>query len=87
MSFDRPDENKAFKDAQAFPYPLLSDEDRSVGEAYGAKKGPDEQWADFPKRLTFLIDPAGVVRRVYTVSDVATHPEAVLNDILSGAAH
>jgi thioredoxin-dependent peroxiredoxin len=88
-SFDTPEENKAFKEAQGFPYPLLADTDKSVGAAYGAKKGDDEQWADFAKRVTHLIDPDGVVRRAYTVTDVATHPETVLNDILSlsGAAH
>lgn len=87
ISFDTPEENKAFKEAQGFPYQLLSDQDFAVGEAYGARKGPDEQWRDFAKRVTFLIDPAGVVRRVYEVQDVATHPETVLADIVSGAAH
>jgi peroxiredoxin len=37
--------------------------------------------------VTYLIDPAGVVRRVYNVEDVSTHSEVVLADILSGAAH
>lgn len=40
-----------------------------------------------PKRVTFLIDPAGVIRKVYEVQDVAGHAEVVLGDILSGAAH
>ena len=38
-------------------------------------------------RKTYLIDPAGVVRRVYDVQDVATHSDEVLADILSGTAH
>jgi peroxiredoxin len=54
-----------------------------MGEAYGAKKGPDEKYPDFPKRLTFLIDPEGTVRKVYEVTDVATHPDQVLADIRS----
>jgi peroxiredoxin len=58
-----------------------------VGEAYGARKGPDEQWRDFAKRMTYLIDPTGVVRKVYEVTDVKTHPDEVLNDILSASAH
>jgi len=62
---------------------LLSDVDRTVGEAYGAKKGPDEQWADFANRYTFLIDPEGVVRKVYQVKDIAAHPDEVLEDITS----
>jgi peroxiredoxin len=63
----------------------LSDVDKSVGAAYGAKKGDDEQWNDFAKRVTVLIDPEGVVRRTYTVSDVTTHPDTVLADIRSSA--
>lgn len=82
-SFDTPAENKQFADAQAFPYRLLSDADRSVGEAYDVKKGPDEQWADFPRRRSFLIDPDGVVRRIYDVTDVAGHPQQVLDDLIA----
>ena len=52
-----------------------------MGEVYGAKKKPDEQWADFANRITYLIDPEGVVRRVYKVKDVAAHPDEVLADI------
>jgi peroxiredoxin Q/BCP len=82
-SFDTVEENRAFAEAQAFEYPLLSDVTREVGEAYGVKKGPDEQWADFPRRHTILIDPDGVVRKIYEVTDVAGHPAEVLADIVS----
>lgn len=54
-----------------------------MGEAYGAKKGADEKYPDFAKRLTFLIDPEGVVRKVFTVTDVKTHPDEVLGVIRS----
>ena len=37
--------------------------------------------ADFARRHSFLIDPAGVVRKVYEVTDVATHPQQVLDDV------
>jgi peroxiredoxin len=78
---------RAFAEAQQFPYRLLSDVSRTVGAAYGVKKGPDEQWADFPRRHTILIDPDGIVRRIYAVTDVAANPADVLADIrrLSGA--
>ena len=61
--------------------PRLSDADRSIGEAYGAKKGADEDWPDFPRRVSILIDPDGNVARTYTVKDVAAHPGEVLADI------
>ena len=57
--------------------------DHAVGRAYGAEKGADEQYPDFPKRITYLIDPEGVVANVYEVTDVAAHPDEVLADIRS----
>ena len=73
-SFDTPEDNKQFADAEGFPYRLLSDRDRSVGQAYGVAKGHGEQYADFPRRRSFLIDPDGVVRKIYDVTDTAGHP-------------
>ena len=42
-SFDTPEENKAFADAQSFEFRLLSDVDRAVGAAYEATRPPDDQ--------------------------------------------
>ena len=81
MSFDTPEENRAFAADQGFPYRLLSDVDRSVGAAYGTKKTPDEKFADFASRMTYLIDPAGRVEQVYAVDDVTAHPDRVLADL------
>jgi peroxiredoxin Q/BCP len=80
-SFDTVEDNRAFAEAQQFGYRLLSDTSREVGEAYGVKKSADEQWADFPKRITYLIDRDGLVRRIYLVTDVATNADEVLADI------
>jgi peroxiredoxin Q/BCP len=81
ISFDTPVENKAFKEKFEFPFKLLSDVDKKVGEAYGAAKGPDEQWPDFAKRLSFLIDPDGKIAKVYEVADIPAHPAEVLADL------
>ena len=45
-----------------------------------------ERYRDFPLRVSYLIDPAGVIRRAYTVADVAGHADHVLHDValLSG---
>jgi peroxiredoxin Q/BCP len=87
-SFDTPADNKTFAEAQRFAFHLLSDVDRTVGEAYGALRGPDEQYPDFPRRISYLIDQEGVIRRVYTVTDTAGHAGEVLADLaeLQGAA-
>lgn len=62
---------------------MLSDVDHAVGRQYGVEKGPDEQWPDFPKRITYLIDREGKVAKVYEVTDVGAHPDEVLADIRS----
>jgi len=80
-SFDTPEENKAFADAQGFGFPLLSDVDRNVGRAYEVVRAPDERYADFPERRSYLIDPDGVIRRVYSVTDVTAHADEVLADL------
>jgi thioredoxin-dependent peroxiredoxin len=81
ISYDTPEENRAFAEAQSFPYRLLSDPDRRVSEAYGASKGPDEQFPDFPKRISYLVAPDGTIARRYEVTDVNTHPQHVLDDL------
>ena len=80
-SFDTPAENLAFATAQGFTYSLLSDVDRSVGSAYDAVRRPGEQYEQFPRRVAHLIDPKGIVRAIYDVSDVAGFAEQVLADL------
>jgi thioredoxin-dependent peroxiredoxin len=60
---------------------LLCDVDRAVGRAYGVERGADEPYPDYPKRITYLIDPSGNIAKVYVVSDVGAHPDEVLEDI------
>jgi len=60
---------------------LLCDVDRTVGRLYGAEKGADEPYPDFPKRITYLIDPEGVVAKAYVVTDAGAHPAEVLSDL------
>jgi len=81
ISFDAPDDNKAFADAQEFGFVLLSDVDRTVGRRYEVVREDDDQYAAFPMRQSFLIDPGGVVRKVYSVWDVAGHADDVLADL------
>lgn len=81
MSFDTPADNKAFKEQFDFPFALLCDTDRTVGAAYQAKQPDDHDFADYPKRVSYLIDPDGIIRRAYAVSDPAGHATEVLADL------
>jgi peroxiredoxin Q/BCP len=80
-SFDPPADNKAFAEAQRFPFHLLSDVDQAVGTAYDALRGPEEPYPEFAKRVSYLIDPDGVIMRVYEVTDTAGHAGHVLDDL------
>ncbi len=81
ISFDTPADNKAFAEAQGFGYPLLSDVDKEVGRRYEVLREGDDQYAQFPMRKSFLIDPSGTLRKIYVVSDVAAHADEVLADL------
>jgi len=80
-SFDTVEENRAFAEAEGFAFRLLSDPDRTVGRAYAANRPDDDPLASLPKRVSYLIDPQGVIRRVYSVTDTAGHAAAVLADL------
>jgi thioredoxin-dependent peroxiredoxin len=80
-SFDTPHDNLAFARAQEFDYPLLSDVDRQVGAAYQVLRPADDQYSEYPRRYSYLIDGTGIIRRAYAVSDVAAHAADVLADL------
>ena len=80
-SFDTPGENKAFCDAEGFPFRLLSDTDREVGRRYEVVRAPGEEYADYAKRIAYLIDPEGVIAKSYEVTDVAGFAGQVLADL------
>ena len=80
-SFDTVAENRSFAEAQEFPYRLLSDVDRTVGAEYGVARPADDRYSEYPRRMSFLIDPDGVVRAVYDVTDVREHADDVLADL------
>jgi peroxiredoxin Q/BCP len=81
ISFDTSAENRDFADAQGFPFHLLSDVSHEAGRRFGVDRRADDQYADFCRRYSFLVDPDGVIRRTYDVADVAGHADAVLADL------
>lgn len=80
-SYDPPTDNLRFADDQELPFALLSDQTGEVAERYGVKRPAGSRWAAVPERRTFLVDPDGVVRAVYDVTDVHGHPGEVLADL------
>jgi peroxiredoxin Q/BCP len=80
-SFDPPEANRVFAEKFRLPFPLLSDLDRTVGERYQVRRSPEERYSRSPRRITYLIDPQGVIRRAYRVKDIEPHPSQVLDDL------
>ncbi len=80
-SFDTPQENADFRSANDFPFPLLCDTDKAVGAAYEVLRSEDDPFADYPERFSYLIDPDGVIRKTYAVSDPPGHAAEVLADL------
>jgi thioredoxin-dependent peroxiredoxin len=62
---------RAFADKYGLPFTLLADEDASVARRYGV-------WTDHTERTTFLIDPDGVVARVFPRVRPDKHDDLVL---------
>ena len=84
-SFDSVNDQRRFAEAQAFPYQLLSDPDRSAGAAYDVVRQPGEQYAEagLPRRISYLIDPEGRIVKAYDLAgqDLAAHAAEVLEEI------
>lgn len=82
-SYDTPAENRAWHEDMGFRFRLLSDPDQTAAAAYGAVRPPMDRFAAYPARVTFVIDPAGLVGLVYVVagSQIAGHASTVLEDL------
>ena len=80
ISFDASEANKAFREKYDFPFRLLSDYDEQVGVKYETRD-PGTDKVSFAKRLSYLIDPDGIIRKSYEVSDIPAHPAEVLADL------
>jgi peroxiredoxin len=83
-SFDTVDDQKAFADNCTFPYRLLADSERVAGTAYEAARPADHKAAGFPRRVSYLISPDGLIAKSYDFKDspdLSEHAQEVLNDI------
>jgi len=83
VSADTVDSHTQFCTKESLTFKLLADPDKKVIAAYGSV------WADRPAmaaRNTFLIDPQGVIRKVYVGVKPQVHSEEVLT-ALSGMEH
>lgn len=77
-SFDRPELNKVFRQKYRLNFGLLSDVDHAVAVDHGVVDDPTDA---FPRRISHLVGPDGVVVRLYEVETPEFFAEAVLDDL------
>ena len=85
-SFDTVEEQKKFFEEQEFPFPLIADPEREIGELYGVARSVEDPAAAFPIRTSFLISPEGLVAAIWdqdSITDFQTHGDEVLSVIRS----
>ncbi|MDJ0533658.1 MAG: peroxiredoxin [Xenococcaceae cyanobacterium MO_207.B15] len=72
VSVDDVDSHREFCDAEGLKFPLLADTDGSVSKAYGS-------WLGFASlRHTYLIDPDGILRKIFLGVNPNRHTAEVL---------
>ena len=55
--------------------------DRAVGSQYQVTRPEDDERKNLPLRIAYLIDPIGIIRKAYEVSDTDGFAAAVLEDL------
>lgn len=76
ISPDRVEVQCRFSDSLKLTYPLLSDADHAVGEAYGVRR----TLIPIDKRVTYVVDPGGLVQAVFHHEvQVSRHLDDVLH--------
>ena len=80
-SFDTPEDNRTFAEAEQFGFRLLSDADKTVGKSYQVTRPDGDERASFALRIAYLLDPDGIIRKAYEVTDTGGFAQQVLGDL------
>lgn len=84
VSVDSADSHKSFCSKEGLNFKLLADTEHTVSAKYGSLS--DYNGTAYAARNTFLIDPSGVIRKVYLKVKPAGHSEELLADLDALAA-
>src|ERR1051325_1948438 len=79
VSLDPVDSHKGFCTKEGLSFKLLADTDKAVASKYGSVM--THEGTDYAARNTFLIDPNGVIRKVYVKVKPASHSDDLLADL------
>ena len=73
ISVDDMASHKKFQEKHKLPFTLLADADKKVTERYEVKN-----FIGKAKRVSFVIDRSGIIRKIYPDVDVSVHGQEVL---------
>ena len=79
ISIDSSNSHKEFKEKYNLPFMLLSDPEGETAKKYGALN--NFFIFKLAKRQSFMIDPNGIVRRVYRDVSPTNHAQEIKNDL------
>jgi len=79
VSLDSVDSHKGFCAKEGLNFKLLADTEGAATKAYDS--AVEHEGKTYSARNTFLIDPTGVIRKVYLKVNPATHSDDVLADL------
>jgi thioredoxin-dependent peroxiredoxin len=79
VSVDNTESHAKFAEKHGLPFPLLSDGDARIAKSY------DSLWSLGPikvaKRHSFIIDPEGMIAKVYRDVKPAEHSDEIIRDL------
>ena len=79
VSIDSQESHAEFAEKYHLPFPLLADVGGEVAKSY---QSLFSFWPmKFAKRHSFIIDPKGIIRKIYRKVDVDTHSQTIISDI------
>ena len=76
INTDSVESHKKFHEKQKLTFSLLADPDGTVTKRYGA-----DGLFNFARRVTYLIDSSGIIRKVYPDVDVSSHAAELLQAV------
>jgi thioredoxin-dependent peroxiredoxin len=83
VSVDSDEKHDEFRSECGLRFPLVADPDAELTKSLDLlKEYGDYGW--FAKRVTYLLDGDGVVRKIWDVEDAGAHPEEVLAAVHKG---
>lgn len=77
ISKDSTESHKKFAEKYNLPFIILSDPEKGIIESYGAKS------AVGTRRISYLVNPAGKIEKVYPKVDPAMHAGEILADLMA----